>query len=192
MSRYATRLGVAALAIALAAAGAGCANSRSILYKGDVTSSGSRLVISDAAALRAGSAARSRWLADIARAGRDRPKPRFHNLSASQFRARLARAAARYRFTIKAVEFLHPRQLAPLVIVQTRHYLAMAHAARAILESIDPLRRHVRPRETFEALFFEAQDERGVPFIITSSDVRERLGGGQWARSEELYPFAHG
>jgi len=192
MSRYATRLGLAALTIALAAAVAGCANSRSILYKGVVTGGGSRLVISDAAAVRAGWVNRKQWLADIARAGRDDPRPRFHNLSASQFRGRLAAAAVRFGFTVKTVEFLHPRQFAPLVIVQSRHYLAMAHAWLAIFKSIDPLRRHVRPKETFEAVFFEAQDERGVPFIITSYDARGRAGGGMWARSEELYPGPHG
>jgi len=34
-----------------------------------------------------------------------------------------------------------------------------------------------------ELMFLEAQDERGVPFIAVNQ--------GQWARSEELYPFGH-
>lgn len=194
MSRYATMLGVAALTIALAALVTGCASSRSILYKGIAPGGGPRIVISDAAAARDGKAIRKRWLTDIARAGREYPKPRFHNLSASQLRARLAIAAARYGFTVERVQFLHPRQVAPLVIVQTHHYLAMAHAFGTVLyKSLDPLRRHLRPKETFEAFFFEAQDERGVPFIIVSYDARGRgAGGGMWARSEELYPGPHG
>lgn len=194
MSRYATIFGVAALTLALAAAVAGCGNSRSILYKGIAPGGGARIVISDAAAVRDGRTIRHQWLAAVARAGREYPKPHFHNLSASQLRARLATAATRYGFTVKRVVFLHPRQVAPLVVVQTRHYLAMAHAFGTILsKSLDPLRRHVRPRETFEAFFFEAQDERGVPFIIVSYDARgRRAGGGMWARSEELYPGPHG
>lgn len=187
-------LGVAALTVALAALVTGCGNSRSILYKGIAPGGGPRIVISDAAAIRDGRAIRKRWLADIARAGRRFPKPHFHSLSASQLRARLAVAAARYHFTVKNVQFLHPRQVAPLVIVQTRHYLAMAHAFGGILyKSLDPLKRHLRPKETFEAFFFEAQDERGVPFIIVAYDARGRgAGGGMWARSEELYPGPHG
>jgi hypothetical protein len=194
MTRYATMLGVAALTITLAAVLSGCTNSRSILYKGIAPGGGPRIVISDATALREGRTIRKRWLADIARVGREYPKRRFHNLSASQLRARLAAAAARDRFTVKRVQFLHPRQVAPLVIVQTRRYLALAHAFGAILyKSLDPLRRGSRPQETFEAFFFEAQDERGVPFIIMSYDARGRgAGGGMWARSEELYPGPHG
>jgi hypothetical protein len=186
---------------ALAAVLAGCGGGdRSILYKGVAgPAGGPRMVISDAAALRDGKAIRKRWLADIARAGREYPKRRFHNLPASRLRARLATAAGRYHFTVKRVQFLHPRQVAPLVIVQTHHYRAMARAFGAILyKSLDPIRRHrcrdrCRPAETFEAFFFEAQDERGVPFIIVSYDARGRgAGGGMWARSEELYPGPHG
>jgi len=58
---------------------------------------------------------------------------------------------------------------------------------------IDPIRRHRRPREAFEAVFFEAQDERAVPFIIVSGvDRGPNPHGGEWARSEELYPGPHG
>ena len=182
------------MTVALATLVTACGSSRSILYRGVAPAGGPRRVISDAEAVRDGKAIRKRWLADIARSGREYPKPRFHNLSASKLRARLAAAAARYRFTVKSVQLLHPRQIAPLVIVQTRQYLAMAHAFGTILyKSLDPLRRHVRPKETFEAFFFEAQDERGVPFIIVSYDARGRgAGGGMWARSEELYPGPHG
>lgn len=196
MRRYAAPVGVAGLTLALAAAITGCGNSRSILYEGISPGiAGGRIVISDARAIRDGRAIRKRWLADIARAGRDDPKPRFHNLSPAQLRARLATAAARYDLTVKSVQLLHPKQTAPLVIVQTRHYLAMAHAFGTILyKSLDPIRKHVRPNESYEAFFFEAQDERGVPFIIVSYDARGQGGGGggMWARSERLYPGPHG
>lgn len=195
MGRYASLLGACASVGALAVLVAGCGNSRSILYKGISPGvSGHRIVISDATAVRAGKRIREQWLADIALAGREYPKQRFHNLPESLFRARLSAAAASDQFTVKRVEFLHPRQLAPLVIVQSRHYLAMAHLFGAVLsKSIDPIRRHRRPEEAFEGVFFEAQDERGVPFIIVSGvDRGPNPGGGEWARSEELYPGPHG
>lgn len=80
------------------------------------------------------------------------------------------------------------------MIVQSRHYLDMAHVYGTVLyKLIDPIRKHRRPKEAFEAVFFEAQDERGVPFIIVSGVNRGPTpNGGEWARSEELYPGPHG
>lgn len=105
-------------------------------------------------------------------------------LSSHQFRRRLAVAAARYRFTVKRVEFAHARVLAPLVIVQTRHYLALSRAIHAFYPSLCARRWRRHDCAAPVAPFFEAQDEHGVPFIA--------LGNGQWARSERLYPYAHG
>ena len=125
MSRYFAILG-ASLFLALAMVAAGCGNSRSILYKGITPGvSGQRIVFSDAMAVRDGNAIRKQWLAEVERAGSEYPKERFDNVPESRFRARLAKAAARDQFTVKRVEFLHPRQATPLVIVQSRHYLDM-------------------------------------------------------------------
>lgn len=174
---------------------AGCGSSRSILYRGIAPGGGPRIVISDATAVRDGKAIRKQWLAEIARAARETPKPQFHNLSASRLRSRLSAAAGRYGFTVKRVQFLHPRQLAPLIIVQTRHYVATARAYGSTLyKSLDPLATPGRrPKPAFEAFLFEAQDERGVPFFIVSNVLRgAHAHGGEWARSEELYPGPHG
>lgn len=88
----------------------------------------------------------------------------------------------------------HPAQAAPLVIVQTRDYLALARAVPAIDSSLDPHTGHNdRTGWAYEAFFLEAQDERGIPFIAVSNFMRgAEPGGGQWARSNQLYPFAHG
>jgi hypothetical protein len=103
-----------------------------------------------------------------------------------EFRRRLAAAAARYHFTAETVEFFDPRQLAPLVVLQSRHYVALAHAVGSIERSLNPQR-------GFEAFFLEAQDERGVPFLSAYDTRREPSGyGAQWARSDALFPFAHG
>jgi hypothetical protein len=45
----------------------------------------------------------------------------------------------------------------------------------------------------YEGFYLEAQDERGVPFLGVYNFWRgNHKGGGQWARSEPLYPFQHG
>ncbi len=193
MNRCSTAVGAAALIVALAVVVAGCGNGRSILYKGIAPGGGPREVISDAAAVRDGKAIRRRWLADIARRGREYPAQRFHNLPAATFRARLAAAAARDHFTVKRVRFLHPRQVAPLVIVESDHYLGLAHAFGALLNSLEPRSGRGDAGLAYEGWLLEAQDERGVPFIILSGAIRgPDAGGGQWARSEELYPGPHG
>jgi hypothetical protein len=159
-----------------------------------VGASGTRHVISATAASDDVQTQLASWVADIDHRGRDDPSERFANLPAAQFRRRLAAAAARYHFTVKKVQFLHPAQAAPLVIVQSRRYLALAHAVPAIESSLDPHTGHSdQTGWAYEGFFLEAQDERGIPFIATSNFMRGAgPGGGQWARSNQLYPFTHG
>jgi hypothetical protein len=195
MRRYAKFVGIAASVIVATVLVAGCANSRSILYSGvSGNASGAKRVVTDAAALHDARAAREQWVAEITRLARADPSQRFANLPARQLRLRLAEAAARYGFTVKKVQFLHPRQLAPLVIIETRRYLTFADAVPAIEDSLDPHRGHSdRAGWAFEGFFLEARDERGVPFVDVFNFMRgSGPGGGQWARSEQLYPFAHG
>lgn len=164
------------------------ANSRSILYAG-VGDLGPRHVVSDAEASRDVKLDVRSWRAWLATyKGAGQPA----ELSRREFRQRLAAAAARYHFAVRRVQFVSARALAPFVVVQSRHYLALARAIHAFWRSIDPL----PPRPCIrrlgnttdcapsEVLFFEAQDERGVPFIA--------LGLEQWARSEPLFPGPHG
>jgi hypothetical protein len=133
-------------------------------------------------------------VAEITRRAREDPSERFDNLSARQLRQRLAEEATRYHFTIEQVRLLHPRQVAPLVTIRTRRYLAFAHALPSIETSLDPhIGHNDRAGWAFEGFFLEAQDERGVPFLAVFNFMRgSGPGGGQWARSDQLYPFAHG
>ena len=193
--RFATLLGVGVLAVAVAAVVAGCAGSRSILYSGESAGAGgARHVVSDSEASNDVQVQLARWVAEITRRGREDPGQHFANLSPGQFRERLDTAAARYHFTVERVALLHPREIAPLVIVQTRRYLALARAIPALDRSLNPHRgRNDSTGWAFEGFFLEAQDERGVPFIAVSDALRgPNGGGGQWARSNQLFPFPHG
>jgi hypothetical protein len=167
--------------------------SRSILYAGQGHGDRPKHVVSDAEAKHDVRVDLRRWHAMLAQYKGGGLAPA---LTPRQFRHRLAAAASRYRFTVKHLRFVHARALAPLVVIQTRHYLALARATAEIVDSLDP-QVHARAGQPCtrtlgngqlcapsELLFFEVQDERGVPFIA--------LGMGQWARSEELYPFTHG
>jgi hypothetical protein len=195
MRRHARLLGIAASVVVAAVLVAGCADSRSILYAGvSGNASGPKRVVTDAAALHDARAARDQWVAEIMRRARADPGERFANLPARQLRLRLAEAASRYHFTVKSLRLLRPRQVAPLVVIQTGQYLAVAHALPVIENSLDPhTGRKDRAGWAFEGFFLEAQDERGVPFLSIFNFMRGTgPGGGQWARSDRLYPFAHG
>jgi hypothetical protein len=144
--------------------------------------------ISDGEARHAGQVARQQWLADLTRRAREHPLRRFDNPSPVELRSGLNELAGRYGFEVVAAEVLHPRQDAPLVVVRTTHYRDLARATPAILERLDPRRGGWR----YEGFFWEAQDERGVPFLVASTLARGQVAGSQWARSEALFPYVHG
>ena len=172
---------IAGLVILIVAA-AGCGSertstsNRAILLAGYTHMAGRSPSPSDAAARRNVNGQIRQWRASLTTSKLARQPP---EITAREYRHRLATAAARYKFTVQRVEFIHARHaraLTPFVIVQTRHYEELARAIPVFLPTL------CARRGCFA--FFEAQDERGVPFIA--------LGRGQWARSEPLYPFAHG
>lgn len=171
----------------------GCASSRSVLYKGVSSPLGTTTtVVTDAAAVRDGRSARADWVAMVRRGQAGASGIRFSHLSDREFRSRLAAAAARYGFTVRAVRFLHPRQVTPLVLVQTSRYVAFARAVPAIESSLDP---HKGGNDSkgwsYRAFYLEALDERGVPFLVVDNVVDGTgVTGGQWARSDALFPFA--
>jgi hypothetical protein len=150
--------------------------------------------VSDGAALRGGTLAREQWEREIRSRAVEAPREHFANLSPDTLRKRLAEAARSHGFQIVAVKLLRPKELAPEISVRTAHDLALARALPAILRSVDPHRGRADTRGwSYEGFFLEARDERGVPFLAVFNYWRgQHKGGGQWARSEALYPFLHG
>jgi hypothetical protein len=135
------------------------------------------------------------WLREIAKRAHEDPRTRFPNLAPFLFRQRLAEAARRYRFEVVSARLLRPRQLAPEVVVRTRHYVELARAVPALEAALNPRlpARDDRRGWEYEGFYLEARDEHGVPFLAVFDFVRGRgPGGGQWARSDPLFPFAHG
>jgi hypothetical protein len=176
------------LAVAFFAAGCASGGGRSVLHQGLVSPSGTVVPISDREARDAARVARQQWLAALRTRAREHPRRRFDNPSPSELRSRLHDLAGRYGFDVVSAEVLHPRQDAPVVVVRTTHYRDLARATPAILERLDPRRRGWR----YEGFFWEARDERGVPFLIASTLARGQVAGSQWARSEALFPYHHG
>jgi hypothetical protein len=173
-------------------------DSRAVLYQGvglrDLGTTVANRRASDAAARRGGVRVRKQWEREIRSRALEAPRAHFANLSPDTLKERLAKAAYGHGFQVVAVKLRRPKQLAPEIVVRTTHYLALAHALPDILSGLDPHRGRSDTRGwRYEGFYLEAQDERGVPFLGVYNVWRgNHKGGGQWARSEPLYPFQHG
>jgi hypothetical protein len=113
---------------------------------------------------------------------------RFPNPSPRQFRERLALVGRKFGFRVTSLRLLRPRQLAPLVIVETdrdrKDFVADLPAIKLLL---DPFRDGAA---TFEAFFLEARDGDG-PFVRIDNVYRGHWMGGQWSWDRCVYPFEH-
>lgn len=118
---------------------------------------------------------------------------RFPNPSPAAFKQRLALVARRYGFHVVELRLLHPEQMAPLLVVKTsRNRAKFAHDVGTIEALLDPSRNaHGASASTFEGFFFAAEDGKGL-FLSTEGVVRGTAEGGQWAATENLYPYVHG
>jgi hypothetical protein len=122
----------------------------------------------------------------------------FDNLPAEELTRRLTRLASLYNFELVSLDLWHPlpHQLAPKIVVRTTHHLALARAMRVIVKQLDPkfVTNDDRTGWRYEGFYLQANDEHGVPFLAVFNFWRGTYsrGGGQWARSEELFPFNHG
>jgi hypothetical protein len=185
--------------LALLALGSGCLGSghdRSVLDDGLRLGVSSRVhKVAPTEAFRRSRLNREYWLAKLRRLAREYPHERFQNPSRAELIERLDDLAREYGFDVVSAQVLHPRQAAPMIVVRTSHYLALAHATSSILKQLNP-RESVgddRLGWRYEGFYWEARDQRGVPFLITTTLTRGPIAeGGQWARSEPLFPYSHG
>jgi hypothetical protein len=106
---------------------------------------------------------------------------------------RLARAASEFDFRVLKVELVRAPDGAPLVIVESPDPERFSEDTPAIFQLLDPQRHGDEDWEgwDYEGFFLGAQDDQGEPFLAVFNFQRAH-GGGQWARSENLYPFPHG
>jgi hypothetical protein len=141
---------------------------------------------------------RADWYREMSSRGR-RARRRLHpahfrSPGTKVFLAKLHTASRRYHFQVVRVHMYRPFQLAPFVIARTAHPKQLSRAMYAIERLLDPQsRRSLRATAwAYEAFYFEARDARGVPAFLAFNYLRGGITGGQWARSEALYPFEHG
>jgi hypothetical protein len=135
------------------------------------------------------------WRDSVFARAHEAPEEHFDNLARDVLVSRVQSAASQYHFDVRQVMFLRPAQDAPLVVVRTDNPQQLAEAAPAILRLIDPKQPTGDDRTgwAFEGFYFEAQDADGTPFLIVFNYWRGAdAGGGQWARSPDLFPFRHG
>lgn len=135
------------------------------------------------------------WLSHLRSGAAAAPGEKFANLAATELRRRVGLMSRRYGFQTLRIEIHHPRQAAPLVVIEARDRSALAAATPAILKFIDPKAPTGDDRTgwAFEGFFFEVRDQKGVPFIAVFNWWRgPHAGGGQWASRPNLLPFAHG
>ena len=79
------------------------------------------------------------------------------------------------------------------MIVQAGNPTAFARRVPALMRVLDPRAPADDDAQgwSYEGFFLGAQDNRQRPFLAVSNTIRIR-SGGQWARSERLFPYPHG
>lgn len=198
ISKWAALPALVVLATACSNHGSTVSHSRAVLYQGlGLRQPGTTIAnrrVSDAAARAGGARVRRGWEREVRKRAIEAPREHFANPSPAALKTRLAKAAHDHDFQVVRVRLLRPRELAPEIAVRTTHYLGLVRALPDILTGLDPHTGHSDTRGwSYEGFYLEAQDERGVPFLGVYNFLRgQHKGGGQWARSEPLYPFPHG
>ena len=133
--------------------------------------------------------ARHEWLGEVRTNARKDPTRRFPAPPPQVLRRRLAAAAAQHGLRIASVTWRRGIQRIPDVVLESNDYTQAAHALPHILDAIDP-----PPRSNdrvYEAIFIEVVDAEHVPYVAIFDALRDHVLGGQWARAEDLYPYAH-
>jgi hypothetical protein len=181
----------AAALVALTACG-GKATDRAVLLSGRERLGRPPQPVTDAQATREASAARRDWLGSLRAGAAADPGERFRSPPLSRFVARLEHAALAYHLTVEAVTAHRPRQLAPEATLESDDFVRAAHALGPILDLVDPALPPRANHRAYEGILLRLVDDRGIPYASAFDSLRGNVEGGQWARAERLYPFAHG
>jgi hypothetical protein len=106
---------------------------------------------------------------------------RFPNPPERVLRERIADAGQRYGFRIVELRLLRPRQVAPLLVVETeRDRENFAGDVAELVQSLHP--------DAYEGFFFAARDGAG-PFVAVERVRRGHVEGGQWVASGTCMPY---
>jgi hypothetical protein len=139
---------------------------------------------SDAESRRRTHATLSAWRKAIRKRAQQWPQRRWRNPGRARTTRLLNTFARRYQFFVDRLVWHRPAQLAPEIVVHTTDYERLASATAPMLERLVP---------GYEAYYFEADDERGVPFLYASHAGRGPSAYGRWwGRSDAVQPFLHG
>jgi len=170
---------------------AGCGSTGSLLDQGVSLGIGRKPhPVSSEEAIRDARASLAHWQKLLRQAAIRNPRRRFPSPPRARLLTRLDHAAARYDFHIEAVTLRRPDQLAPQILLESNHYLTLAHALPPILDRIDPPPRS--NRRAYEGIYIEAVDQQQTPYVIVFDSLRGQIASGQWARSDALFPYDHG
>jgi hypothetical protein len=117
---------------------------------------------------------------------------RFPNPAPTAFRERVAAVGRQYGFRVIELRLLRPRELAPLLVVETSHdRKEFVSEVPAIVSLLNPAKSEgSQTAVTFEGFFLEVRDADG-PFVRTMTVRRGQVMGGQWSWDRCVYPYAH-
>src|SRR5919198_3230292 len=156
------------LIASLSAALCGCTSqtNRAVLYEGISPGVSGVHRVGDREALSDGRYALRFWRRQLRIRAREAPDQVFKNPSPAGLRRALGTESRLHHFRILSIRLLHPRQLAPEIVVQTTDYLGLARAVPDIMARIDPRSPAAEDRKgwAYEGFYFQADDERYVPF----------------------------
>jgi hypothetical protein len=146
--------------------------------------------------VRAIAQAKAEWLKEMRASAKNGDRSaKFPSPSRAILLQRLHKAEKLYAFRVVSARMLHPLQSAPVIVISSNSKQSIARATPRIIDLFDP--RHPTKANpsgyAYEGYFFVAQTTSGVPYLSTFNHWRApHVGGGQWAATENLYPFSHG
>ena len=145
---------------------------------------------------RAVAQAKAEWLKEMRASAKSGDRSaKFPSPSRAVLMQRLRKAEKLYGFRVVSVQMLHPLQSAPVIVIRSDSEQSIPRATPKIVDLFDP--RHPTSADpsgyAYEGYFFVVETSGGVPYLATFNHWRApHVGGGEWAASENLYPFPHG